>query len=67
MSSDHQEMFGVGSNFNQPIDHVTWPPSLRPIAFGESFDQPIAGVTWPASLRELAFCRDFSLPSESFE
>ncbi|CAM9624225.1 unnamed protein product, partial [Sphacelaria rigidula] len=51
-------------DFNQPIERVAWPASLKGLEFGERFDQPIERVAWPASLQEISFDGKFDQPIE---
>ena len=37
-------------NFNESIENVKWPDSLKTINFGNRFNQPIEDVKWPDSL-----------------
>lgn len=48
--------------FNQSIEGVAWPSTLRDLVFGFCFNHPIEGVTWPPSLKLLSFPMDFNQP-----
>lgn len=39
--------------FNQPIDIVVWPKTLKHLYFGDWWDQPIVDVKFPGSLERL--------------
>lgn len=39
--------------FNQPIDHVKWPDTLKVLYFGDWWDESIVGVKFPDSLEDL--------------
>lgn len=57
----------VWESFNQSIDRIAWPSSLRQLTVGNNFDQPIVGATWPASLKHLTIGRcsdEFTVPDE---
>ena len=51
--------------FNDPIDEVVWPASLRRLTFGDDFNQPIDTIAWPASLTQLTFGSGFDYPVDS--
>ena len=54
-----------GTNFNQPIDNVVWPPNLKTLKFGKKFNQRIDGVQFPRSLEMISFGKDFNQPIEN--
>lgn len=43
--------------FNQAIEKVAWPSSLRLLEFGESFNQPVEKIAWPPLLEPLDFVK----------
>ncbi|CAB1101867.1 unnamed protein product [Ectocarpus sp. CCAP 1310/34] len=67
-------LLDLGGAFNEPIQNVSWPPSLerlRPVsleklALGESsngtFDEPIHSATRPMSLQHLRLSGKFNQP-----
>lgn len=69
------------SDFDQPLQDVTWPDTLetlvflrsRPTPWGniwnplDAFNQPIVGVSWPAGLREIYLGEHFDQPIEKVD
>ena len=59
--SSNPKFVSFGDRFNQIIQGVVWPASVRQVTFGLFFNQPIEGVVWPASL-QLSFGISFDKP-----
>lgn len=48
--------------FNQPLDDVTFPPTLKHLTFGVAFDQPLQNVSLPPALTHLTLGNCFNQP-----
>lgn len=51
-----------GSGFDESVDGVSWPETLKVISFGGDFDQGVKDVAWPPALEEIAFGHNFDQP-----
>lgn len=58
MFPPHYHRFGAW--FNQRIEGITWPTSLKQLTLGSAFNQPIAGAVWPESLQQLSLGEAFN-------
>ena len=43
-------MIWLGHNFNQPVERVEWPSTLKQLRFGHNFNQDVERVRWPRNL-----------------
>lgn len=48
--NDKSQMIWLGHNFNQQVEKVDWPPSLKQLRFGHKFNQDVERVRWPRCL-----------------